>query len=212
MLKPKNIIFDLGGVLVNLDITASIEALKKFNIPNFDRFFAEAQQSGIMEALETGQISGSTFLSEIQKRIGNPQITNKKIEEAWNKMLLDTPKSRLALLSKVKQNYHTYLLSNTNEIHITYYLNNLKKEQPEFDFYALFDHIYLSHELGMKKPDTQIFLEVLKREHIKAEETLFIDDTEQHIKSAASLGINTYWLQQQNILDLFNKNGEWIAS
>lgn len=212
MLKPKNIIFDLGGVIVNFDFQASIDALKTFNIPNFDSFFSQTQQSDIFNRLETGAISSSEFIENIKKNIGVKDVTTDMIEDAWNKMLLDTPQAHLELLEKVKQNYQTYLLSNTNEIHIRYYINSLKKEHPNIDFYSLFHTVYLSHELKMKKPDTEIFKTVLDREGMKASETLFIDDTEKHIRSAAALGINTYWLQEKDIVDLFNENGEWIGS
>ena len=116
---------------------------------------------------------------------------------AWNAMLLEIPSVRLEFIQKLKKNFKTYLLSNTNEIHIKKFEEDLSNTNELKDFQNCFDQIYYSSEIGMRKPDAECFLKVIQDHHLNAHETLFIDDTIQHVKGARKVGINAILLKKE---------------
>lgn len=199
----KNIIFDLGGVILNIDYHLTIQAFTELGIPNFKEKYSQAQQNHLFDRLDTGTISGTDFVAEIKREALNG-ITEKDILRCWNAMLLDLPKERLELLEKLGENYRLFLLSNTNEIHIPEYNKLLERTFGFKDLAHLFEKQYYSFEIGLRKPDIEIFEFVLSENGLLAEETLFIDDSKQHIKGAEKTGINTYWLKpNETIIDVF---------
>ena len=198
----KNIIFDLGGVILNIDQTLTLKAFQKLGVDKFESFYSQNEQNKLFDNLETGKYSPEEFRNEIKKII--PQnITSSQIDKAWNAMLLDLPQERLKLLSTLKNQYHLFLLSNTNAIHMSTFSSYLNKLFGFSDLSHLFEKEYYSFKIGMRKPNIEIFEFVLKDSNLKAEETLFIDDSLQHIEGAKKLGIKTYHLQKpQSILDI----------
>jgi len=202
--KPfKNIIFDLGGVILNIDYNLSVEAFKKLGLHNFAEHFSQAQQKQLFDVYEKGLLSSDDFRSEIKKQLGD-HVTVHQIDDAWNALLQDLPKERLHLLQKLKNTHRTFLLSNTNEIHITEFEKYLNKNFGLPDLSAHFEKVYLSYKVGMRKPDAEIFELVLEENKLNPSETLFIDDSIQHIESAQKIGIQTHWLQKPHtIIDLF---------
>lgn len=209
-MQIKNIIFDLGGVILNIDYNLTINAFKTSGIENFDNLYTQAQQSSLFDDLETGKISPNDFYISL-RNISKSNISDIEIEKAWNAMLLDLPKERIDLLNQVKTNYNIFLFSNTNIIHFEAYKKYIDKTFG-FDFNALFKKAYYSHEIGMRKPNKNGFEHILTKNNLNASETLFIDDSIQHIQGAGSLGINTYHLTDKTILNLFNDNGNLILS
>lgn len=202
--KIKNIIFDLGGVIINIDYALLIEAFSKIGLPHFEAYFSQKEQKKLFDFYEKGMISSQDFREEL-KRQCKPGTTNAEIDTAWNAMFLDLPKERLAVLLDTKNKYRTFLLSNTNEIHMIFINNYLKQRYKINNLEKHFEKVYLSYEVKMRKPDAEIFELVLNQNKLKKEETLFIDDSVQHIESANKLGISTILLdlKRQSIADLF---------
>jgi putative hydrolase of the HAD superfamily len=198
------VIFDLGGVILNLDYNITIQAFKNLGILNVETLFSQKEQIEIFNQLETGSISESDFRNKI--RSFSPQnITDQEIDYAWNQMLLDLPIERHRLIQKVSRDKRIFLLSNTNSIHMKWFKEYTNKLLGENTFFTTFEVAYLSHEIKMRKPHSQIFEYVISQNDLSPENTLFIDDSEQHILGAKKTGLQTYWLQpHENILDLFS--------
>lgn len=192
------IIFDLGGVILNIDYQLPVKAFKKLGIENFNELFSQASQVNLFNDYETGDISSDDFINEIKKYL--PQNTSDgAIINAWNSILLDLPEERLFSLEKAAENHRIFLLSNTNALHIDsfnqYLLNNLQLPSLE----PFFETLYLSYEVGLRKPDLRIFEYVLQDAGLTPERTLFIDDSIQHIQAASELGILTKHLVNEDI-------------
>ncbi len=200
----KNIIFDLGGVILNIDYNLTSKAFEQLGLPNFNQLFAQAQQDKTFDLYEKGLITSQEFRDTLTNVI-KKQVSNAIIDEAWNTMLLDLPPARLELLKKMKQTHRTFLLSNTNDIHIQWFNNYLQQQFGIPNLSAHFEHAYLSYEINLRKPDAAIFNYVLHTNKLEPSETLFIDDSIQHIEAAKNLGIQTYWLdvKKESILDIF---------
>ena len=201
MKKCKAIIFDLGAVILNINYQNTIDEFTKLGVNNAATFYSKKVQTNLFNQIETGMISSNEFLKALQKETKNANIN--QVEKAWNAMLLDLPEERIQLIEKLKNNYSIYLLSNTNAIHI----DAIKKQLGErkwLAFCKLFDKMYLSHELGLRKPDVKIFEYILNEQKLKAEEVFFIDDSPQHIAGAKKIGIHCHHLlDDENIITLF---------
>lgn len=201
MKKCKAIIFDLGAVILNINYQNTIDEFTKLGVNNAATFYSKKVQTNLFNQIETGMISSNKFLKALQKETKNANIN--QVEKAWNAMLLDLPEERIQLIEKLKNNYSIYLLSNTNAIHIDAIKKQLGKRK-WLAFCKLFDKMYLSHELGLRKPDVKIFEYILNEQKLKAEEVFFIDDSPQHIASAKKIGIHCHHLlDDENIISLF---------
>jgi putative hydrolase of the HAD superfamily len=201
----KNLLLDLGGVVLNVDYHKMVETFKSYNISDFDKHFTQAHQAEIIDRFEEGKCTIEEFRNGIRELVGIT-LTDKQIDDAWNSMILELPKERIELLGMLKLKYNMYMFSNTNELHI----EMLKKKYQEdfgFDIFTfLFTKAYFSNEIKMRKPHSESFQWLLDDAGIKAEETLFIEDTLQHIEGAKKVGLNTYWLTGgETIIDLYEK-------
>lgn len=200
--KYDTIIFDLGGVILNIDYNLTTMAFSKLGLNDFSRLFSQANQSNLFDDLEKGKIEQREFVSAIQDLAGK-HISENDIVSAWNAMLLDLPEERIKLLDTLKSKYRIFLLSNTNVIHKTAYCYYLEKTFGLKDFSHIFEKQYLSFEVGMRKPDAEIFEYVINQNELKREKTLFIDDSVQHIHGAQKAGIDAFHLTNGlSILDL----------
>lgn len=196
----KTIIFDFGDVFINLDKPATLRELKKLNIESLPEDLLK-----INEKYEMGLVSTEAFLTSYVDT--NSSRSTKEIKAAWNAILMDFPKYRFQFIKKLSEekNFQLILLSNTNEIHIDW----IKGSIPFFeDFKNCFDAFYLSHEINLRKPNSDIFDYVLKRHQLKPEECLFIDDTTENTEAAAKLGIHVWNLEptREDVIDLFTTN------
>lgn len=202
--KIKNIIFDLGGVILNINYSLLTEAFSKIGLPHFEEHFSQKQQRNLFDLYEKGLVSSQDFREKLKEHC-KPGTTDTDIDKAWNSMLLDLPKERLDFLKRIKNHYRTFLLSNTNEIHILFIYNYLKETFQIPNLNEYFEKVYLSYEVHMRKPDAEIFELVINQNGLIKEETLFIDDSAQHIESAESLKIQTLLLdlKKQDIVNLF---------
>lgn len=193
----KNIIFDLGGVILNIDYQLTIQGFQKLGIENFEEIFSQFKQSQLSDDFETGQISENEFYQGI-KTISGIEFTFEEFKFAWNALLLDLPKERIDLLKKLSQNYRLFLFSNTNQTHYSEFVAKV-----EVDFNLIFEKAYYSHQFGRRKPDSDSFLAILHENKLEAKETLFVDDSIHHIQSAELLGIPTLLIQDKPITVLF---------
>lgn len=203
-MRIKNIIFDLGGVLLNIDYHATIKAFVNLGITNFEELFSQASQNGLFDKLDIGKVSPEGFRNNL-RRVTGLNLSDNEIDKAWNAMLLDMPLERIQLLELTKKHYRTFLLSNTNAIHYPEYSAYMESAHGYASLAMLFEKQYLSHEIGMRKPDKKTFQYVLKQNGLKVRETLFIDDTLQHVKGAREAGLYAYYLdiKKETITDLF---------
>ncbi|WP_395051747.1 HAD family hydrolase [Flavobacterium sp.] len=194
------IIFDFGDVFINLDKQATINSLKKLGLSQWDE---DLNQLNLQ--FEKGQISQEKFLLGIQKHV--PNATIDEILNAWNAILLDFPLKRLEFLQKLSKKYRLFLLSNTDAIHIETFE---RENGTSFysDFYQCFEKIYFSFELGMRKPDTEIFNYIVKKHDLSVKRTLFVDDKKENTDAALLLGFQVWNLQvgQEDVVELFSKN------
>ncbi len=198
----QNIVFDWGGVITNINHDISIDAFKKLGMDNFHEYFSHSIQNQLFQNFETGKITANEMRGELRKYL-NKETSDVSIDKAWCALLLDTPKTNLRILKELGRHYHLFLLSNTNEIHANYYNNKLKTDH-NIDFPALFEKVYYSHTVGLRKPEIPIFKYVLNNAGIQAGETLFIDDTEKNIDTADKLGFHAFYIHNGMIMaDLF---------
>jgi FMN phosphatase YigB (HAD superfamily) len=207
MQNIKNIIFDYGNVIFTIDFLKQQQAWDALGIDNTAHFYTHKQQDPIFDAFEKGEIASNEFRNYIRKKTGNPDLTDRQIDDAWNSLLIGVPAGNHELLLDLKSKYRTFLLSNINTIHYDYIMNYLKTG---FGFDGndhLFERTYYSHLTGKRKPDAAIFEQVLKENNLNPAETLFIDDSPQHLATAQKLGINTYLMTApDSIQKLFSKS------
>jgi len=191
MKEIKNIIFDLGNVLLDLDfkrVNAAFEALLG---DDFHSLATSDETKNIFLQFEIGQYSEESFINALQ-RLAPKVPDGRKMIEAWNSLLVEVPFKRLEMLEYLKaKGYQLYLLSNTNSLHIHWLNRYLKKEYSIENFdERFFVKSYYSHLIQMRKPNVEIYEYVLSDAFIKAEETLFVDDSEDNILAAQKLGIS----------------------
>lgn len=199
----QTLLFDLGGVIINLNYQATIDAFEKLGAQDFAAHFSKATQSSFFADFEKGRKGKSDFIAFIQSFL--PNATHQEILDAWNVMLLDIPKERLELLAHLKKQLPLYMLSNNNEVHYDYMNNYLEKDFGLPNLNQYFNKIYVSHEIDARKPDANAWEHVIKDSGIKPSTTLFIDDSPQHIETAKSLGFHTHQLTAgEDILELFS--------
>jgi HAD superfamily hydrolase (TIGR01509 family) len=193
----KNIIFDLGGVIINLDIPKTISEFNKLSNQPFESIYNQLQQTPVFDLFDKGQITEKDFFVELKKALRN-DVTDEELLFAWNAMLLDFPKHRLELLSKLKSNYRLFLLSNTNESHVLEFEKTLFASHGYQNLEPFFEKVYYSCRMNQRKPNADIFESVLNENNLIAEETLFIDDSPQHVEGALTLGVKAMLLEKNN--------------
>lgn len=190
----KNIIFDLGKVILNLDFEASEKAFRSMGrngqIPENHRVFSDP----LFYELETGKISPEEFRERVRQLLQNPGLADREIDDAWYAMIRDIPKQRVDTLLDLSQTFHIFLFSNTNKIHIDRLHADFRKHYG-FEFSSLFVRNFYSHEIRERKPNVNAFVRVIDMSGINPEETIFVDDLEQNIEGAKMAGLKTFWLK-----------------
>ncbi|GAB1417124.1 HAD family phosphatase [Paludibacter sp.] len=197
--EVNTLVFDLGGVIYNIDIQLGIDNFKKIGFVDADNYIGHFSHNDFFVGWESGKVDIDTFRKEIKKRCVNPVSFN-QIDEAWESILIDIPDDRIKLLKKLKKKYRLLMLSNTNPIHINV---SLKKELAKRGLTVedLFDKAYYSFEVGHIKPSKEIFEYLLKDANVKAEDCLFLDDGSKNIEVANELGFKTYLVTPGQNLD-----------
>ena len=196
----------MGGVLLNIDYNLTTEAFKELGIAHFDEIFSKFRQDRVADNFEKGFISENDFRNYIRDRAGR-NYDDYNIDRAWNAMLLDFPPRRLNMLQKLSSDgYQLFLLSNTNSIHMRSLLHDFNV-QFGIPFDSLFNRVYLSFEMGMRKPEKEIFGKVLNDFELHPAETLYVEDSQQHVETAKQLGIESLLIPTNGETDLlvFNR-------
>ena len=197
----RNLILDLGGVILNIDYHRTIDAFEALGIPFVDKLYSQAMQSTLFDDLETGMITEADFFNGMRKLAGK-SVSDEEIRTAWNALLLDLPAQNIEALKKLKSKYRLFLLSNTNLIHAKAYTESIIKVYGSFVFDDIFEKMYLSHIIHLRKPNPEIFEYVLKDSNLNREETVFVDDSIQHVESARSIGIKSVLFQGMRLSEL----------
>ena len=193
MSKIKNVIFDLGGVLLNIDFNKTTEAFRKFGFPHFEKMYSQFSVDKLFEKLERGIINPEDFYT-VMLKVGNKGLAIEQVKFAWNSLLLNFREESLQFLNQLKKTHNLFLLSNTNAIHFDAF-NIILKEQTGFETLdSFFTKTYYSHLIGLRKPDEDIFDFVIENADLAATETLFIDDTAVNINTARKMGFKTHLL------------------
>ena len=204
--KIKNIIFDLGGVILDIDETIVYKELEKLGI-NTSELARSKEFIEIMSKFDTGIYTAPTFRKKMKALIGQGKMTDKRFDAIWDAMLLDIPRERIEAIEKIKKHYKIFLMSNTNVIHYDLYVRDLQLRFGYNEFDELFNKSYFSFAEHLEKPDPRFFELILDHEGLLPKETLFIDDTEKNIKVAQTLGIRTYHIRRDELVRNLFENG-----
>ena len=202
------LIFDFGGVLINLDLNRCIQKFKDLGVNNLENNLNNYGQKGIFLEFEKGLIDIPTFRDEIRKLAGK-RLKDNEIDEAWCAFLCDIPDYKIELLLQLKKKFRLLLLSNTNPLHIEI---SARDEFARFGqtMQSLFDKCYFSYEMKMVKPDAEIFEALLADAGLTAEECLFLDDGEKNILQAEKMGIQTYHVDVNEDLSFLLNEKIWL--
>lgn len=209
-LIPQNltaVLFDLGGVIVNIDYDKTAQAFETIGFENFRDHMSAFHQKETFDLYEKGLITDHQFRQAIQEEF-EISVTDDQFDQAWNSMILDIPPDRFDILLAVRQRVPIYLLSNTNAIHIRYFNQVCVEPLGIPSLASKFDHLFYSFEMGMRKPDHEIYQKVISE--IKREPTsvLFLDDNPTNIQHASEFGIQT--IRIANGLTISDIFGEWL--
>lgn len=205
--EVKNIIFDLGGVLLNIDPNLTIRAFESLGLSDVIKPEGWGYKDDIFLKMEKGLISDDEFRKGVRKLLRQP-VNDADIDTAWCAMLIDFPEDRIALLQELKSKYQLYLFSNTNNIHVNYF-HHLFQKKFHFPISELFVKDYYSNEIKSRKPSLESFQIVLNDAGLNPTRTLFIDDLDKNIEGARQAGMHAIHLNSnQNLQDLFD---EWAG-
>lgn len=195
----KNIIFDLGGVILNLSVDSTLRKFAEFSGQPVAKVVETYHARPEFLAYEKGEMTNDEFRKAIREIFGVTHL-NTEIDTWWNAMLGDIPKERIDLLRELKSKYKTFLLSNTNAIHLDSFTGMVQKAHGLESLSPLFHKTYYSHLMKMRKPDPGIYEYVLNENGLKANETIFLDDNVANLKGAASVGIQTFHVTHPDLI------------
>ena len=200
----KNILFDLGNVLIDIDPYLTIQEIENYGGVSWNESSEREALEQWLHAFERGQITPLNFCQHLCN-ILDLEISFEEFVEVWNKTLLEIPEERWSLIRELSEHYNLYLLSNTNEVHIRTIFYMYKRVYGQENLFEFMNKEYYSNLIGMRKPDRQIFEYVLNDSGIKANETIFIDDSRRNILAASELGFQTYLIGvNEEVSDIFN--------
>ncbi len=202
----ETIIFDFGGVVIDIDPQITVKKLQELGFEDVSKFQSSEFIDDIVRKFERGIFTPEMFRERIRAFL-ELDITDQQIDDAWNALIYDIPAERIEILEQVKKNYKMLLLSNSNEIHYDLYVRDLQLRFGYREFDELFHKAYFSFDTHLSKPDSEAYEFIMYQHDLNPAKTLFIDDNEENIKTAKSLGLKTYLLKKpQRIRDIF-KNG-----
>lgn len=207
----KNIIFDYGNVIFMIDFQRTTHSFTELGVKNIDRFFGHTAQHSLFDDFDKGTITAAEFRDGVRNYTGIQELTDEQIDRAWNTLLIGVPPVNHEILLKAKKRYRTFLLSNNNEIHYNWIMDYLKREYHLESNSVFFEKDYYSHLMGMRKPDREIFEFVLKENDLIPKETLFIDDSPQHLETAKKLGLHTHLMTPDDSLEKFMNRAGLLA-
>lgn len=203
-INVNTIIFDFGGVVVNLNIDQCIQKINDLGVVNVEQFLSNYGQKDFFLKYEKGEISTEEFRNSI-RNMASASLTDEQIDEAWCAFLVDIPKEKIEIIKELKKNFKLLLLSNTNPLHIE--KSAVEALAPyNCSLNDLFDKCYLSYEMKMTKPNEDIFISLLNDAGVNAENCLFLDDGPKNIETANNLGFQTYLVDPKEKLDFLLSN------
>lgn len=197
----KNLIFDLGGVIINLEIENTIQAFADLGRVSREEVLNAMHAKPFFMDYEKGLISTPQFRNCLRQWI-NAQVSDDQLDDAWNAMLLDIPKERILLLQQLQSRYRMFLLSNTNELHLSCFAEIVKSVTGHASLNPYFNKVYYSHEVRMRKPERAIYEHLISENELVPAETFFMDDNLINLEGARQLGIQTFHVQKPD--QLFN--------
>lgn len=196
MSTVRNIIFDYGQVIINLDVRRTQLAFERAGVKDFSSVYSLIQQRSFFDLYDRGNCTDDDFRNAIRE-YGKIEISDNDFDDCWSAMLLDIPKPRIEFLTELKKNYKTFLLSNTNFIHLKRISAYLSGAYGITDIEPFFNKVYYSCKVGMRKPEPEIFQMVLNENNLLPEECVFIDDVEKNISVAGNLGMQTILIKPE---------------
>lgn len=200
MYNVKNIIFDLGGVILNVSYDRTRRAFEDLGVDDFDEMYSQAGADQLFQNLEKGTITPQHFFAELNRCTGL-NLTDEQITKAWDSILLDFREGTVNYLDGLKDRYDLYLFSNTNVIHMKAFYRIFEEQFPGRTLNSYFKKAFYSCEIGYRKPDAESFLYCLNHVNIHPEESLFIDDSIQNVEAAQKLGLQTVFLQKGELVE-----------
>jgi glucose-1-phosphatase len=196
------LIFDLGGVLYDIDVNLTAKAFTHLGISNMEELHYALIRENIYERLETGYCSPAQFHDAI-RRLSGIMLPDEQVDAAWDALLIKFPEQRVKMLLNLRGNYRIMLLSNTNSIHFDYYATRFEADYG-FGFESLFDQAFYSYRLGLRKPNPEIFHKVIALGGINPAYTVFIDDLHENVEAARSAGLQAIHLDGEgDVTNLF---------
>lgn len=186
----KNIVLDLGNVIINIDFELTFNALARLTDKSILEVKKELDKTNLWNRYEEGLVSDETFITILYKSL-DLKCSREELIEAWCGLLLDIPQKRIDLIDTLRKKYSVFILSNTSDIHIQVINKMIQDQFGRPDLKALVEKAYYSYEMKMRKPNKEIYLTMLSDAGIKAKETLFLDDNRENIEGAKKLGIHT---------------------
>ena len=197
------IIFDIGNVLIDIDYEVMVAEFAKIASIDFSQILTYSHQDRVFDQYEKGQISSAQFRDRLRPHL-RPGVTDDEIDAAWNSILIHYPATKFELLKKLSDRYRLFALSNINELHLAAIDAEVQNLFGVEDMSTYFEYAYYSHEMGLRKPETEIYKRVLEENSLDPATTLFIDDKLENTNAAAALGIRTYHLTDRDaLLELF---------
>jgi len=190
----KNIIFDLGGVIINLDNQRTEDAFTSLGVKDFRSYFGHGHASSFFKEYEVGRLSDQQFIDSLRQLTGL-SLSDEDIVDSWNALLLDFPPERIQLLKQLRKSYRLFLFSNTNALHLAALQKTYRDTFGGGSLEDHFDKTYYSHLMGMRKPDRESFEYILKENQLNAEETMFVDDAIINVEGAEKVGLRGLFLR-----------------
>jgi putative hydrolase of the HAD superfamily len=200
----KNIIFDLGGVILNIDYQLTEKAFVQLGCANFHDLYSQARQTTLFDDFEEGKIDEAAFFFKL-KELSGLDVSYLDLKKAWNAMLISLPESNYKMLGELSKKYRLFLLSNTNETHISAFTKLVEKVCPISEFEGVFEKVYYSNRIGLKKPGVAPFQKIILENDLNPNETLFIDDSTQHVEGARKAGLRAELLPRGRSTEEFLK-------
>jgi HAD superfamily hydrolase (TIGR01509 family) len=189
MSKIKNILFDLGAVIYDIDFNRALNSFEQIGIPNPQNIYGKMNQNPIFDEFDRGECSSHQFIDFIKSFATKP-LDAVEVAKAWNNLLIGIPLERITLLEKMKKKHNTFLLSNNNALHYAEIMNYMNLNHHGVDLNALFHDTFYSHLIGSRKPEQKAFDIVIEKTGILPIETIFLDDSPQHLETAKKMGFN----------------------
>ncbi len=193
MQNIKNIIFDLGGVIMNIDVKRTQKAFTEMGVKNINDYFGHGFAASFFKDHESGKISDEVFIQKIKEAV-KLDIPDDQVIAAWNALLIDFPAERIQLLEEIRKKYRIFLFSNTNAIHMDRFMEIYRNSYPSRELDDHFEHAYYSHIMGHRKPDKSGFEIIIRENRLDPDKTLFVDDAFINVAGAIKSGLKGLYL------------------